>query len=182
MKGTNRPFKFGPENRKEYIVEDSESSLRAINDSNGNPVFLGRAKVGTAESEDKWQIRFTEYGANQGVTSVTWPQDSDGNASNDFLFVWTSVADLTITNISQDNPGVVTVSDVGDLEDGDMLVIESVTGMTEVNFDGTNIYTAANVNSMANTFELSGIDTTGFTAYSAGGTVMYGEYLNYTYS
>lgn len=180
--GQNRPFKYGANDRKEFIVQDSEVSFIAINDTNGNPVFLGRGKVGEALSDDKWQIRFIEYDSNQGITRVTWPQNDESIASADFEFVWTTESDLTITDISQNNPAVVTVSSTGTLTNGDLLVIQDVTGMTEVNFDGSNIYTAANVNSGAGTFELQGIDSTGFTAYSSGGTVIFGEVTNYTYS
>jgi hypothetical protein len=59
--GINRPLKFGERDRREYIVQDSEISLVAINDTNGNPVFLGRSKAGTTLDDDKWQIRFIEF-------------------------------------------------------------------------------------------------------------------------
>lgn len=178
--GINRPLKFGAYDRREYIVEDSEVSLIAVNDTNGNPIFLGRAKAGTLTSDAKWQIRYLQYDSNQGVTRVTWPEDDEGNASTDYEFVWSSVSNLTITNISQDNPGQVTVSSAGSLQNGDLIVIQQVSGMTEVNFDGSNIYTVTNLS--GTNFDLSGIDTTGFTAYSSGGIVVYGEFVNYTYS
>lgn len=178
--GVNRPLKYGAYDRREYIVEDSEVSIIAINDTNGNPVFLGRAKTGTSTSIAKWQIRYIEYDSNQGVIRVTWPENDEANASTDYEFIWTTVSDLTITNISQDNPGQVTVSAAGSLQNGDMIVIQEVTGMTEVNFDGSNIYTVSNLS--GTTFDLNGIDTTGFTAYSSGGIVIYGEVINYTYS
>jgi hypothetical protein len=92
---TNRPLKYGAMDRKEYISEDSEVALRAQNDSNGNPVYLGRAKPGVLTSETKWQIRFLTYDANQGVTSVTWPQDDDGLASSDYIFEWDERASYT---------------------------------------------------------------------------------------
>lgn len=176
----NRPFKFGERDRRELIVQESEVSLVAINDANANPVFLGRAKAGEPLSDDKWQIRKIDYDSNQGVTRVTWPQDSEGNSSTDYEFIWSSVSDLTITGISQANPGVVTVSSIDTLQNGDQIVIEGVAGMTEVNYTGSNIYTVANI--LGTTFELQGIDTTAFTAYSSGGTVIYGEVVNYTYS
>lgn len=176
----NRPFKFGERDRRELIVQDSEVSLVTINDTNGNPIFLGRAKAGEPLSDNKWQIRKFAYDDNQGVTRGTWPQDSDSNASPDYEFIWTSVADLVITNITQNNPGVVTVSDISTLQDGDLIVIQEVLGMTEANFDGSNIYTVAN--SAGNTFELQGIDTSAFTAYSSAGIVVYGEVVNHTYS
>ena len=180
MGSPDRPPKWGAGNRNEYITQDSEVSLIAINDDNGNPVFLGRSIVGRDLSADKWQIRFIEYDSNQGVTRVTWPQNDEGNASTDYEFVWSSFSALTITNITQDNPALVTVSDIGSLENGDSIIIQGVEGMTEVNFTGSNLYTVANL--AGNDFELSGVDSSAYGAYSAGGTVEYGEYANYVYS
>lgn len=77
---------------------------------------------------------------------------------------------LTITNITQANPGVITSSSHG-LSNGDHVYITNVTGMTEIN-SATVPYIVAN--STTNTFTLttlsgSAIDTTGYTAYSSGG-------------
>lgn len=177
---SNRPFKFGDRDRRELIVQDSEVALRAINDTSGSPIFLARALIGTLDAQDKWQIRKIQYDSNQGVTSVTWPQNDESNASADYEFVWTADTDLTITAITQANPAVVTVSAIGALQNGDKIVIQDVEGMTEVNFDGSNIYTVANI--AGTDFELQGIDSTAFTAYSSGGTVIFGAMVNYTYS
>lgn len=176
----NRPFKFGANDRREFIVQDSEVTLRAINDTSGNPVYLGRALVNSATSDTVWQIRKVSYDSADGVTSVLWPQNDQSNASNNFEFAWSAVSDLTVTNITQANPAAVTVSAAGSLSNGDTIVLQDVEGMTEVNFDGTNEYTVANL--VGTTFELQGIDSTGFTAYSAGGTVTYGNMLQLTYS
>lgn len=175
-----RPFKFGDRDRRELIVQDSEVALRAINDTNGSPIFLGRAIIGTTESEQKWQIRKILYDSNCGVTSVTWPQNDESNASADYEFVWTTVSNLTITGVTQANPAVVTVSSIGSLQNGDSIVIQQITGMTELNFTGSNIYTVAGI--AGSTFQLQGINSTGYTAYSAGGIVIYGSMINYTYS
>ena len=86
--GQNRPFKYGAKDRREFIVQDSEVALQAENDANGNPIYLGRAKVGTATTASIWQIRAIAYDANQGVTDVTWPENDEGNASAEFEFVW----------------------------------------------------------------------------------------------
>lgn len=177
---TNRPFKFGDRDRRELIVQDSEVALRAINDSSGNVIFLGRALIGTVNADPKWQIRKLQYDSSDSVTSVTWPQNSEGNASADYEFQWSEVSDLTITAITQANPAVVTVSSIGSLQNGDQIIIQGVTGMTEVNFDGSNIYTVANI--AGTDFELSGINSSGFGAYSAGGSVVYGNVVNLTYS
>lgn len=79
-------------------------------------------------------------------------------------------SDKTITNISQADPGVVTSTAHG-FNDGDEVVITGVVGMTEVN---NKRYIVAN--KTANDFELTDkdgndVDTTGYTAYSSGGTV-----------
>jgi hypothetical protein len=68
-----------------------------------------------------------------------------------------------ITGITQTNPPVVTVVGHG-YSNGDMVNIAGVVGMTQVN---NAQYTIANV--ATDTFELSGIDATGYTAYVSGG-------------
>ena len=74
-------------------------------------------------------------------------------------------ATTNITGITQANPAVVTAASHG-LSDGDRVFIKSVAGMVEVN----NLeFTVAN--KTTNTFELSGINSSAFTAYSSGGTV-----------
>lgn len=76
---------------------------------------------------------------------------------------------LTITGITKANPGVVTVS-AGTLaganfSNGDKVRFTNVTGMTELR---TGIYTIANLNTAADTFEISGVDTTGFGTFTGG--------------
>ena len=73
-------------------------------------------------------------------------------------------ASKTITGITQANPAVVTVSSHG-YSNGDDVWINSVVGMTQVNGRRFRI---ANVTT--NTFELQGVDSTGYTAYASGGT------------
>jgi len=94
--GTNRPFKYGANDRREFIVQDSEVALRAINDANGNPTYIGRAKIGTSIFEEKWQLMKMTYDANQGVTSIEWPQIG-GIATGDFLFSWGDVLTYTFS-------------------------------------------------------------------------------------
>lgn len=70
----------------------------------------------------------------------------------------------TITGITQANPAVVTISSHG-FSNGDEIYIAGVGGMTELN---GRYFTVAN--KTTNTFELSGEDSTGYTAYTSGGT------------
>ena len=74
-------------------------------------------------------------------------------------------ATTAITGITQANPAVVTAASHG-LTNGDRVFIASVAGMTEVN---NKEFTVAGATT--NTFQLSGIDSSAFTAYSSGGTV-----------
>lgn len=78
---------------------------------------------------------------------------------------------LTITGVSQASPGVVTYTGT-DPANGQEVYIDGVVGMTQLN---GRYFTVANVNTGANTFELTdvfgaNVDTTGYTAYSSGGT------------
>jgi len=176
----NRPMKFGEKDRREFIVQDSEVSLVAINDLDGNPIFLGRAKAGEPLTDNKWQIRKITYDENGGVLRVEWPLNDEDAASTDYEFIWSTFATLTITGITNAATAVVTVSSIGSLENGDQIVIQGVEGMTEVNFDGSNIYTVANI--VGSTFQLQGINSTAFGVYTSGGTVTYGEVVNYDYA
>ena len=73
-------------------------------------------------------------------------------------------ASKAISGLTAADPGVVTATSHG-YSNGDHVWINSVVGMTEVN---GRRFTVAN--KTTNTFELSGIDTSGYTAYSSAGT------------
>lgn len=73
-------------------------------------------------------------------------------------------ATQTITGATQANPVVVTINS-HPYVNGDQVYISDVGGMTELN---GKFYTVAN--KATNTFELSGVDGTGYTAYDTGGT------------
>lgn len=69
-----------------------------------------------------------------------------------------------ITGVTQANPGVVTVVGHG-LSNGDHVWIDGVGGMAQLN---RRRFTVANVTT--DTFELLGLDTTGYGAWTSGGT------------
>lgn len=73
-------------------------------------------------------------------------------------------ATLTITNATQANPVVLTITSHG-LSTGDEIYVASVAGMTELN---DRRFTIDNIG--ANTFSLRGVDGSAYTAYSSGGT------------
>jgi hypothetical protein len=70
----------------------------------------------------------------------------------------------TITGATQANPVVLTITGTT-LSNGDRIFVKDVAGMVELN---NREFTVAN--KTTNTIELSGIDGTGFTAYTSGGT------------
>jgi hypothetical protein len=70
-----------------------------------------------------------------------------------------------ISGITKANPAVVTTSSAHGYSAGDRVVIASVGGMTQVN---GNTYVAANPTST--TFELQGVNSSGYGTYTSGGT------------
>jgi hypothetical protein len=74
-------------------------------------------------------------------------------------------ATKSITGATAANPVVITATSHG-YSNGDRVYITGVTGMTEIN---NREFTVANVTT--NTFELSGVDGSGFSAFVSGGTV-----------
>lgn len=73
-----------------------------------------------------------------------------------------------ITAVTQANPAVVTYDGSDTYANGDRVWIDGVVGMTELN---RREFTVANVDTGANTFELSGINSSAFGAYVSGGTI-----------
>ena len=96
MLGTNRPETFSNHQQKIPKVHDGEVSMLIETDGVGNPLYIGRAMVGTASTEAKWQISFQTYDASDSLISKEWPL-SDGVASNDYLFVWDDRAGYTFS-------------------------------------------------------------------------------------
>lgn len=85
-------------------------------------------------------------------------------------------ATVSITGATQANPVVITAASHG-FSNGDRVIINSVAGMSQLN---NREFTVAN--QTTNTFELSGIDGTGFDAYTSGGTVAKIVEVTTTYS
>jgi len=60
-----------------------------------NLIYKGFARPGSAEGSLVWQIAFMTYDGSNNLTSITWPQDANGHASNDYQFSWTDRASYT---------------------------------------------------------------------------------------
>ncbi len=79
---------------------------------------------------------------------------------------------IAISTISQDDPGKVTTSAVHGLTTGDYVFFTFIEGMTELNAlpnDATTLYQITVVDD--DEFTLDGIDTTGYSAYTANGNM-----------
>lgn len=83
-----------------------------------------------------------------------------------------SPSDTAITAISKANPAVVTSNGHG-LSNGDVVRLVGIVGMTELN-NGVFLVN----NKAANTFELFGVDSTGYATYVSGGFIDVGEFSN----
>lgn len=79
-----------------------------------------------------------------------------------------TLAAQNISGITKANPAVVTYVGSDTYANGDRIVIQGVLGMTQVN---NREFIVANINTGANTFELTAVDSTGYDTYTSGGTV-----------
>ena len=114
----------------------------------------------------KWTDKIENIVVNVGLDDVL-EQYFKGSAytAAHYVGLFAETATSTITNITQANPAVVSTPSTTGISNGDIVRINDVVGMTEVN---GNEYTVAGL-VVDTTFQLSGIDSTGFTAYTSGG-------------
>jgi Flp pilus assembly protein TadG len=87
---------------------------------------------------------------------------------------WALGSPHNITGITRANPAVVTSANHG-FQNGDTVYIRNVSGMSQVN---NRVFTVAN--KTTNTFQLQGVNSSGYNSYSSGGIVT--ECLNTTCS
>jgi hypothetical protein len=82
----NRPFaRLDAQGRPIY---DSVDDLAFQGDySSSNLIYKGSARPGAATSDPVWQICFLTY-SGSNLVSITWPENVQGNASNDYEFIW----------------------------------------------------------------------------------------------
>ena len=114
---------------------------------NGGGVIHGNRLTGTGVRQIAWNFR----GGRTMIQSGTFTGCGDPARTE------------SMTGVTQANPAVVTASAHG-LIVGDRVTITGVVGMTELN---GNTYTVGSVTE--NTFQLAGLNSTGFDAYVSGG-------------
>jgi|TARA_S200000501_G_scaffold315664_1_gene308092 hypothetical protein len=91
----------------------------------------------------------------EGSTRHKWSRDASGAST---------AIEKTITGATAANPVVITSAGHG-FSNGDKISISKVVGMVELNVE--TAFTIAN--KATNTFELSGVDGSSYTAYTSGG-------------
>lgn len=83
----NRPF-----NRLdsgERVIYDSVDDTAFRGEYTGTDlIYKGFARPGAATSAAVWQIAKLTYDVSHNILSITWPHNVQGNASNDYSFVW----------------------------------------------------------------------------------------------
>jgi len=176
-------------NGKTFIVTNKATNTFELYDVDGNKVntsgFTAYSSGGTVAriyeldtnylEAELFQLKFAQRANVMYITSLKHePKKLTRVSATSFtLSRYDRTADpftdqKTITGITQADPGVVTATGHG-ISDGTEVIIDDVTGMTEVNGERYVV-----TNSTANTFELydtdgNTVDTSGFTAYTSGG-------------
>jgi hypothetical protein len=82
-----------------------------------------------------------------------------------------STTPLSLSGISQANPGVFTTTGAHGLTVGQLVTISGVVGMTQVNGNTYVVNTTPLTTTFTVIFQGSALNTTSYTAYTSGGTV-----------
>lgn len=133
-------------------------------DTNDRTVFTcADLNFGTLESGQTVSgIVFYEFITNDAASPLIW--HIDGKVKVTVNAPATASNSGSITGATQANPCVITSNSHG-LSNGQKVYISSVGGMTQIN---NLVFTVAGVTT--NTFQLSGVNSTGYSAYTSGGT------------
>jgi hypothetical protein len=117
-------------------------------------------------------VNRTINGVTQRYVEYFMPQELFHQLSNGFFVncgqQFQGVGPFNITGITQANPAVVTAPG-HTLENGQAIAIANVQGMIQANTNPIMVWTVAGIS--GDTFQLAGIDSTGWGAYTSGGTV-----------
>jgi len=171
-------------------VTPADAGNVTVDTTVANPVFT---TIGTLIIDDE-QIAYTGKtgttftGITRGANGSTAAAHADDSVVNQYTDTWDSESDVwgstnydnviknlvfvrpgvvaTITAATSADPVVITAAGHG-LSNDDSIMIDYVVGMTELN---GNTYTVAGATT--DTFQLSGVDGSGYTSYASGGQVV----------
>lgn len=158
-----RNFEEGDDQEDAYYSDSCitlDSAITVTAATKADPVVVTAGTHGLSSGDE---VRVTEV---KGMTQLNRNSYIVGvvDANNVRLFD-PDILGL-IVGATQANPVVIATLEAHELANGDKVGIASVAGMTDLN---GNVYTVAN--KTATTFELSGINGTGFGAWTSGGKV-----------
>ena len=144
---------------------------------NDKPLFVVQSLQSSSLSDAHWNT-----GGQHTDTDTTDASFPASRAVDDVGSLQTQAATSTFANVSgatQANPCVITATG-HPFSNGDFIYFYDVGGMTDLNYTATggshNIYEVAN--KTTNTFELSGVNSTGFDAYTSGGRAEIVKFYN----
>ena len=93
----NRPL--GKLDAQGRVIPTSFSNMAFRGDYTGtNLIYSGFARPGASDSSNTalvWQIAKLAYDGSNNLISITWPQDANGHASNDYQFSWNARTSYT---------------------------------------------------------------------------------------
>lgn len=159
-----------------YVLEFTEEVLRFYN--NDGIVLDGPDPyevVTPYQSSELFDLKFAQNGLDLYITHpnhppqvLTYTSATSWALAEHEPIRETFAASQLITGITKANPAVVTYSGNDNFTNGDRVRLSGISGMVELNDDE---YEIAGVNTGANTFQLVGVDSTGFATYSSGGII-----------
>jgi hypothetical protein len=63
--------------------------------SSNNLIYFGQARPGSSTSDAVWKISYLTYDGSGNLLTIQWPQDTNGNASSEYIFIWEDRAGYT---------------------------------------------------------------------------------------
>lgn len=170
------PFEFSTS--QTYVLVFEENTIRFVRE--GAFILDGGVEYEIATPYLESELSRISFTQSADVMTITHPNHAPRDLSRLADTSWTlAVIDFTpridppafldvsafsITNITQADPAVVTTSAAHGFVTGDTIYIDTVVGMTEVNDTSFSITVLSTT-----TFELDGIDSSGYSAYTSGG-------------
>ena len=157
-----------------FNTQDQVYAWFRVNMVPGGGLIESVAVVSGQNQEDQVVVvvNRTIEGVTQRYVEYFMPQELFGQLSNAFFvhcgLQFQGVGPFGITGITQANPAVVTAPG-HTLNNGMSISITAVEGMTQANTNPLAAWTVAGVSGQ--TFQLQGIDSTGWGAYTSGGAV-----------
>lgn len=173
------PFQFNTE--QTYILIFENLKMRVIKDgalvlTGGGSVYELVTPYTTAQLS---RLQFTQ---SADVMTITHPDHAPADLSRladnnwtlaDIDFTpnidpptWVGNTTVNITNATQANPCVITIDTPTFYNADEFVAIDGIVGMTELNGNSYAVTTLTTT-----TFQLNGVDSTGYGAYVSGGTV-----------